>query len=162
VFAEKVDVEIASADLAKALVAIEGRPRAEMGKSRKPFTQNRLARMLKPLGIGPGFIGPKDARLRGYKISQFEEAFSRYLPPEEVCSTVHNAANTGNGGERGLSSRRNSGTCRLVLGPSLLALQQKRSRRRRARRRVAGNPAQGSISRARRDRVRARHEGGSR
>src|SRR5262249_7722160 len=72
----------------------------------KPLTQNRLARMLKPLGIGPGFIGPKDARLRGYKISQFEEAFSRYLPPEEVCSTVHNAANTGNGGERGLSSRR--------------------------------------------------------
>jgi hypothetical protein len=59
----------------------------------------------KPLGIGPGFIGPKDARLRGYKISQFEEAFSRYLP-QEVCSTVHNAANTGNGGERGLSSRR--------------------------------------------------------
>jgi hypothetical protein len=51
-----------------------------MGKSGKLFTQNRLARMVKPLGIGPGFIGPKDARLRGYKISQFEEAFSRYLP----------------------------------------------------------------------------------
>src|SRR5262249_32951030 len=55
-----------------------------------------------------------------------------------------------------------SGTCRLVLGPSILALQQKRSRRRRARRRVADNPAQRSASRARRDRVRARHEGGVR
>jgi len=45
-FAEKVDVEIASADLVKALVAIEGRPWVEMGKSGKPLTQNRLARML--------------------------------------------------------------------------------------------------------------------
>jgi hypothetical protein len=96
---------IASADLVKVLVAIEGRPWMEVGRDHKPLTQNRLARILKPLGIGPGFIGPKDARLRGYKISQFEEAFSRYLP-QEVCSTVHNAANTGNGGERGLSSRR--------------------------------------------------------
>jgi len=43
-------------------------------------------------------------------------------------------------------------------GNNILALQQKRPRRRRARRRVASNPAQGSVSRARRDRVRARHE----
>jgi hypothetical protein len=78
-----------------------------MGKSGKPLTQNRLARILKPLGIAPDHIDPK-TRVRGYKLSQFEEAFSRYLPPEEVSnrSTVHNAANTGNGSERGLSSRR--------------------------------------------------------
>src|SRR5262249_33077131 len=49
-----------------------------------------------------------------------------------------------------------SGTSRLVLGPGILALQQKRPRRRRARRRVTGNPAQGSVSLARRDRVRTR------
>src|SRR5262245_2488509 len=49
--AEKVDVEIASADLVKALVAIEGRPWAEMGRARKALNQNRLARMLKSLGI---------------------------------------------------------------------------------------------------------------
>src|SRR5262249_10641679 len=54
-----------------------------------------------------------------------------------------------------------SGTSRLVLGPSILALQPKRSRCRRARRRVASNPAQGSPSRARRDRARARDEGGT-
>ena len=151
--------EAASAHLVKELVAIDGRPWAEMGKRGKPLTQNKLARMLKPLAIAPDHIDPK-TRVRGYKLSQFEEAFSRYLPPEGVSnrSTVQDAANTGNGGERGLSSRRNSGTCRLVLGPSLLALQQKRSRRRRARRRVAGNPAQGSVSGARRDRARARQE----
>jgi Protein of unknown function (DUF3631) len=96
-FAKKADVEIASADLVEALVAIEGRPWAEMGKSRKPLTRHGLAKRLKPLGIGPGNIGPKDARIRGYKLSQFEEAFSRYLPPEGVsnCTPAHNAANTG-------------------------------------------------------------------
>jgi hypothetical protein len=69
-----------------ALVAIEGRPWAEMGKSGKPLTQNRLARTLKPLAIAPDHIDPK-TRVRGYKLSQFEEAFSRYLPSEGV-STV--------------------------------------------------------------------------
>ena len=36
-----------------ALVAIEGRPWAELGKSRKPLTQNGLARRLRPLSIAP-------------------------------------------------------------------------------------------------------------
>lgn len=80
-FAEKVDVEIASADLVKELIAIEGRPWAEMGKSGKPLTQAKLARMLKPLGITPDHIDPQ-TRARGYKLTQFEEAFLRYLPPE--------------------------------------------------------------------------------
>src|SRR5262245_18574230 len=97
IFAEKVDVEIASADLVKALVAIEGRPWAEMGKAAKPLTQAKLARMLKPLGITPGNIGPEKDRVRGYKLSQFEAAFSRYLPPEGVskCTGAQNAVNTG-------------------------------------------------------------------
>jgi hypothetical protein len=107
VFAEKMDLEITSADLVKELVAIKGRPWVEMGKSGKPLTTNRLARMLKSLAIAPDHIDP-ETRVRGYKLSQFEEAFSRYLPSEGVSnrSTVQNAANTGNGGERGLSSRR--------------------------------------------------------
>jgi len=100
-------VQMPSADLVKDLIALEGRPWAEMGRARKALNQNRLARMLKPLGIAPDHIDPK-TRVRGYKLSQFEEAFSRYLPSEGVSnrSTVQNAANTGNGGERGLSSRR--------------------------------------------------------
>jgi Protein of unknown function (DUF3631) len=96
-FAEKVDVEIASADLVKELVAIEGRPWAEMGKSGKPLTQAKLARMLKPLGIPPGNIGEEKARVRGYKLTQFEEAFERYLPSEgdSKCTGAQNAANRG-------------------------------------------------------------------
>ena len=96
-----------SADLVKDLIALEGRPWAEMGRARKALNQNRLARMLKPLGIAPDHIDP-ETRVRGYKLSQFEEAFSRYLPSEGISnrSTVQNAANTGNGGERGLTINR--------------------------------------------------------
>jgi hypothetical protein len=81
-FTKAVDMEIPSADLVEALLAIEGRPWPEMGRGRKPLTQNRLARMVKPLGIGPGKVGPENERLNGYKLSQFKDAFERYLGPE--------------------------------------------------------------------------------
>src|SRR5262249_13735300 len=61
-------LEIASADLVKALVTIEGRP---WGKNGKPLTQKKLAQMLKPLGIAPDRIGPENARQRGYKLWAF-------------------------------------------------------------------------------------------
>jgi Protein of unknown function (DUF3631) len=73
---------IPSADLVGAMVAIEGHPWAELGRSRKPLTQNGLARRLKPLGIAPGNVGPEGKRVRGYQLEQFKEAFSRYLGPE--------------------------------------------------------------------------------
>jgi len=76
------EIEMSSADLVKGLVAIEGRPWAELGKSRKPLSQNRLARTLKPLGIAPKNVGPEDARVRGYILADFKEAFERYLVPE--------------------------------------------------------------------------------
>lgn len=75
-------VVIASGDLVEALVAIEGRPWKEMGKARKPLTPNRLARMLKPLGITPQKVGPEDARVNGYIRAHFEEPFDRYLTPD--------------------------------------------------------------------------------
>jgi putative DNA primase/helicase len=60
VFAEKKVDQIPSGDLVQALVDLEGRPWAEMGKSRKPLTQARLARLLK----GPGFrITPEPIRI---------------------------------------------------------------------------------------------------
>ena len=90
VFAEQPeDDEITSAVLTVRLVAMEGRPWAEMGKSHKPLTQNRLARMLKPLGIGPGKIGPEDNRLQGYRRERFTEAFDRYLLPDSGSQTGH-------------------------------------------------------------------------
>jgi putative DNA primase/helicase len=95
VFAEKKpdDVssqdEITSAALIARLVGMESHPWAEMGKNRKALTQNKLARTLKPLGIGPGMIGPEDKRGRGYRLGQFAEAFNRYLPAGNGFQTVH-------------------------------------------------------------------------
>ena len=74
-------IEIASAVLVKTLVALEGRSWAELGKARKPLTPNRLARMLKPLDIGPQKVGPEKARVSGYVHAHFEEAFERYIAP---------------------------------------------------------------------------------
>jgi len=63
----KGKIEMPSVDLVKSLLAIEGRPWAELGKSRKPLTQNKLARMLK----GPGLnIAPKDVRTGGCACSR--------------------------------------------------------------------------------------------
>jgi uncharacterized protein DUF3631 len=81
-FAKEGGVEISSADVVKALVAIEGRPWAERGKNGKrgkPLTQKKLAQMLKPLAIAPDHLG-SGASVRGYKLWQFEEAFLRHLP----------------------------------------------------------------------------------
>src|SRR5262245_52323101 len=90
VFAKEGGAEISSAVLVKALLAIEGRPWTQMGRrwrrARKPLTQFKLAHMLKPLAIASGSIGP-EARVRGYRLWQFEEAFSRYLPPERSLSS---------------------------------------------------------------------------
>ena len=87
-FAEKVAVEIASADMVKALIAIEGRPWGKpLGKRGKPLTQKKLAQMLKPLAIASDHLG-SEAVVRGYRLWQFEEAFSRYLPPEQVLSSL--------------------------------------------------------------------------
>ena len=79
---EPVD-RIPSADLVAALVAIEGRPWAELGRSRKPLTANGLARRLKPLGIMPDTIRLDEKRtIKGYRLHPFEEAFARYLGAE--------------------------------------------------------------------------------
>jgi len=88
-FAKTGGAEIASADLVKQLIEIEGRPwgeRDKNGKRGKPLTQVKLAHMLKPLAIASGHIG-SEARVRGYKLWQFEEAFSHYLPPERSLSS---------------------------------------------------------------------------
>ena len=75
------DTEVRSADLVQHLIELEGRPWAEFSHG-KPLTQNRLARLLKPLAIGPGNVGPENSRARGYKRDQFKDAFERYLAPE--------------------------------------------------------------------------------
>jgi hypothetical protein len=75
--------EVRSADLVQRLIDMEGRPWAELSRG-KPLTQNGLARLLRPLAIGPENVGPENGRARGYKRAQFHDAFERYLAPEGV------------------------------------------------------------------------------
>jgi hypothetical protein len=77
---QQVD-KIKSADLAAALVAMEGHPWAEHGKAGKPLSANSLARMLTNDGISPSSIRLGEDTGKGYERAQFEDAFARYLPP---------------------------------------------------------------------------------
>jgi putative DNA primase/helicase len=80
--------EMTSADLVKSLVALEGRPWAEMGNGRL-ITQNKLARMLKPLRITPGNIRVGGQVLKGYVFTHFDEAFDRYLSQDGGFNPLH-------------------------------------------------------------------------
>jgi Protein of unknown function (DUF3631) len=69
---------IFSANLAAALVALEGRPWCEW-KGRGPISANAVAVLLAPYGIKPATIRKKSKILKGYRAKQFEDAFARYL-----------------------------------------------------------------------------------
>jgi hypothetical protein len=91
IFTEKDIDRLASADLAKALAELEGRPWAEYGKRGNPFSQNQLARLLKPLAIAPDSIRLEGqlTTLKGYKLDQFTDAFARFLPPDGGSEPEH-------------------------------------------------------------------------
>ncbi len=92
IFTEKGLDRITSEDLAGALAELEGRPWAEWGRAAKPISQNALARQLKKFKTDDEFpIAPLNIRLggrvpKGYLLSQFGDAFARYLasiPPSQ-------------------------------------------------------------------------------
>jgi len=79
-FAEKNADRLSSDELVAYLVSLEGRPWAELGKSRKPLTKNGLAALLRPFKIHSGSIRLDDGRTpKGYQRRAFEDAFARYL-----------------------------------------------------------------------------------
>ena len=84
IFDEKQTDRMASADVCEALAAIEGRPWADW-KAGKAMTPNQLARLLKPFHVVTNLtvrIGIKTAK--GYSRHQFEDVWTRYLPPVGV------------------------------------------------------------------------------
>jgi hypothetical protein len=90
IFADRQLERMPSAALAEALAEMDGRPWAEFGRNEKPITQNRLARLLKPLKIAPDSIRIDEKRTpKGYYFNQFEEAFSRYLDPKGASEPQH-------------------------------------------------------------------------
>ena len=61
----------------------------------RPMTQGIMAKLLEPFGIKPGTIWPlprtPDSKsARGYYRSQFEDAWARYCPSEDVTPTHSN------------------------------------------------------------------------
>jgi hypothetical protein len=86
---------LSSVELIEELVKVEPRPWAEYGKSGKPITQNKLAWLLKGanLGIAPEVIRTASGTPRGYLLSQFAEAFERYLSPLEGSTDRNSATN---------------------------------------------------------------------
>jgi len=50
------------------------------------MTPAGIARLLKPFGISPETIRVGEDTAKGYRLSAFEDAFARYLPPEGVTT----------------------------------------------------------------------------
>jgi Protein of unknown function (DUF3631) len=93
---DKDDKFISSTKLASALAEIDGHSWAEYGRSHKPITANKLAKLLSPVKIFPSQNSDRTAR--GYYLSNFAEAFKTYGSPTtgySKCPSVLNAANTG-------------------------------------------------------------------
>ena len=78
--------EISSKQLADALAMMEGRPWPEW-RGGKPISSHAVARLLKPFGIEPGYVGSRK-KDRGYAVNMFEEAFARYITPSATAATA--------------------------------------------------------------------------
>lgn len=75
---------ISSEELVAALLKLPESPWEHFG-----FTQNDLARRLRPYGVRPDRVrpdGPDGRQVRGYKLEDLEDVFGRYLPPPETPS----------------------------------------------------------------------------
>ncbi len=91
---------ISSHDLAKALADLKDRPWCRLNDG-LPMTKNGLSKLLKPIGIKSRTIRLTCGKtLKGYLAKQFNGAWSRHLPNQNV--TTSQACNISN-----LSSRKN-------------------------------------------------------
>jgi len=90
---EAKDVDrLSSEEICETLVATEGRPWAEYGKSGKPISKNQLAKRLKRFKIVPDSVRIGGKTPKGYYRHQFREAWDRYLsfaPQETPSETQH-------------------------------------------------------------------------
>ena len=62
------------------------------GKTEKPLSSHKLARLLKPFGnASAGRVSFRDERARAYRVDAFTEAFTRYLPLKvSKCPNTNN------------------------------------------------------------------------
>jgi hypothetical protein len=77
---------LSSDELVRHLTTLDERPWPELNKG-NPTTKNGLARLLRPFAISSGTIRLAGERTaKGYYLSAFDDAFARYLPPENVTT----------------------------------------------------------------------------
>jgi len=86
-----------SAQLARLLGEMEGRPWCERGRDSQPFTPHALARLLAEADVRPKFMqfntgdqnGPgKTQRERGYLVKDLEEAIARFAFPASAAAAA--------------------------------------------------------------------------
>ena len=80
IFADSGAKVIGSSELAAQLAEMETRPWPEMADGRE-ITPARVARLLAPFGIEPVAMRGGTRVFRGYRVTQFRDAFERYLGP---------------------------------------------------------------------------------
>jgi Protein of unknown function (DUF3631) len=85
IFTNRQVERIKSIDLCAALAEKEARPWAEY-RAGKPITPVQLAAKLKPYGISPTSIRFLGETPKGYRWSDFEDAFDRYLPAPRAAT----------------------------------------------------------------------------
>src|SRR5262249_5888516 len=81
IFLDHGSDKIFSENLVKALHALEERPWSEWGQQRKPLSKTQLAGLLRPFEIRPTTIDIAYEKAKGYKKTDFADAWERYLPP---------------------------------------------------------------------------------
>ena len=85
VFGMKKTDRLKSEMLTTALNAMTDRPWPTFDRGRW-MTPAGIARMLKPFGIGSETIRFGEETAKGYRLSAFDDAFTRYLPFEGVTA----------------------------------------------------------------------------
>jgi Protein of unknown function (DUF3631) len=85
------DRNIASAELCRLLAEVEEGPWLAYGKARKPITQTEVAGLLRPFKITSTTVRPDGGGrpAKGYKRSQFTDAWRRYIPSGGVNQPLH-------------------------------------------------------------------------
>jgi hypothetical protein len=90
IFAAKGTDRVSSATLATELHELEESPWSEWYG--KPITQHGIAKLLKHFEIRPRSVRLDDETTpKGYRLEQFEDAFSRYLPEKNATTPQTNA-----------------------------------------------------------------------
>lgn len=87
IFKKDGSLHIASTDLVEKLVEIEERPWPEW-HHQKPITPRQVARLLKPFGVKPTNVRIGSKIPKGYRLEDFNDAFSRYVPITPILSAT--------------------------------------------------------------------------